>query len=224
MSQPSSSQPGSSQPAPPPASTPWLLVSQARDESSLGQQVEVRGWVRTRRDSKGGFSFIEINDGSCFGNLQIVADAQLENYESVIKSLAVGSSIAASGSLQASQGQGQATELIASSLRLIGNAPSDFPLQKKRHSFEKLREWAHLRPRTNSFGAVTRVRNRLSYQRASILPGGVFLLRQYADHYGQRLRRGGADVPRYHTAPRSLAADRWQGRSFTRLLWQARLF
>ncbi|MEZ6078379.1 MAG: amino acid--tRNA ligase-related protein [Pirellulaceae bacterium] len=87
----------------------------------------------------------------------------LDNYEAEISSLSVGSSIVAVGTLKASQGRGQATELAASSVQLIGDAPSDYPLQKKRHSFEKLREWAHLRPRTNSFGALTRVRNRLSF-------------------------------------------------------------
>ncbi|MFK7737170.1 MAG: asparagine--tRNA ligase [Pirellulaceae bacterium] len=141
----------------------WIPVSDARNADNVGQEAEVRGWVRTRRDSKGGFSFIEINDGSCFANLQIIADGELENYESVITSLSVGSSIVAKGTLKASEGKGQATELQASEVRLIGDAPSDFPLQKKRHSFEKLREWAHLRPRTNSFGALTRVRNRLAY-------------------------------------------------------------
>lgn len=141
----------------------WIPVSQARDAANVGKEVELRGWVRTRRDSKGGFSFIEINDGSCMANLQIIADSDLENYESEITSLSVGSSIVASGELKASQGKGQATELQASSVRLIGDAPSDYPLQKKRHSFEKLREWAHLRPRTNSFGAITRVRNQLAY-------------------------------------------------------------
>ncbi len=140
-----------------------MSINAAREAGSVGQQVEIRGWVRTRRDSKGGFSFIEVNDGSCFGTLQIIADATLENYEGVIKSLSVGSSIVAQGTLKASQGQGQSTELAADNVRLIGDAPSDFPLQKKRHSFEKLREWAHLRPRTNSFGALTRVRNRLSF-------------------------------------------------------------
>ncbi|MEM8733380.1 MAG: asparagine--tRNA ligase [Planctomycetota bacterium] len=141
----------------------WIPVSKAREAQSVGSEVEVRGWVRTRRDSKGGFSFIEINDGSCFGNLQIIADGKLENYDSVITSLSVGSSIVATGELKESQGKGQATELHASAVRLVGDAPSDYPLQKKRHSFEKLREWAHLRPRTNSFGALTRVRNRLAY-------------------------------------------------------------
>lgn len=141
----------------------WISVDEARDAGRVGEQVELRGWVRTRRDSKGGFSFIEVNDGSCFGNVQIVADKELPNYESDILTLSVGSSIVASGELKASQGKGQSTELAASSLRVLGDAPADYPLQKKRHSFEKLREWAHLRPRTNSFGAVTRLRNRLAY-------------------------------------------------------------
>ncbi|HBE66707.1 MAG TPA: asparagine--tRNA ligase [Planctomycetaceae bacterium] len=141
----------------------WISVDEARDAGRVGEQVELRGWVRTRRDSKGGFSFIELNDGSCFGNVQIIADQSLPNYEADILTLSVGSSIVASGELKASQGKGQSTELAASSLRVLGDAPADYPLQKKRHSFEKLREWAHLRPRTNSFGAVTRLRNRLAY-------------------------------------------------------------
>ncbi len=140
----------------------WITVKQARDAASIGQRAEVRGWVRTRRDSKGGFSFIELNDGSCLSNLQIIADQSLDNYESVVRGLSVGSSIVATGEIKPSQGRGQATELVADAIRLIGAAPPEYPLQKKRHSFEKLREWAHLRPRTNSFGAVTRVRNQLA--------------------------------------------------------------
>ena len=142
----------------------WLSVKATQDAAHIGREIEVRGWVRTRRDSKGGFSFIELNDGSCFGNLQIVAESNLPNYASEITSLPVGSSIIARGLLKKSEGQGQATELAATSLRIIGLAdPNDYPLQKKRHTLEKLREWAHLRPRTNSFGAVTRVRNRLAF-------------------------------------------------------------
>jgi asparaginyl-tRNA synthetase len=142
---------------------PWISVAAAREQAAIGREVEVRGWVRTRRDSKGGFSFIEVNDGSCLDNLQIIADASLPNYSSDIANLSVGSSIVASGQLKASQGGGQATELAAQSLEVIGLAdPQSYPLQKKRHTFEKLREWAHLRPRTNSFGALARVRNQLS--------------------------------------------------------------
>ncbi|MCC6509215.1 MAG: asparagine--tRNA ligase [Pirellulaceae bacterium] len=141
----------------------WISVAAARDAAQVGAHVEIRGWVRTRRDSKGGFSFIEVNDGSALANLQIIAEASLPNYDSDIANLSVGSSIVASGELKASQGAGQATELVAHSVRVIGVAdPATYPLQKKRHSYEKLREWAHLRPRTNSFGALTRVRNQLS--------------------------------------------------------------
>ncbi len=135
-------------------------VAQARQEASIGKQACLQGWVRTRRDSKAGFSFIEINDGSSQGNIQIIADAELENYESEIKNLTAGCSISAIGELKASGGKGQSTELHASQVTVHGWAdPDTYPLQKKRHSFEKLREWAHLRPRTNTFGAVARVRN-----------------------------------------------------------------
>ena len=144
--------------------TQWLSIKQARQSESIGQTVEIRGWVRTRRDSKGGFSFIEVNDGSCFGNLQIVADGSLPNYQTEIVTLSVGSSVVITGEIKASVGQGQATEMAASLVHVTGIASAtDYPLQKKQHTFEKLREWAHLRPRTNTFGAVARVRNRLSY-------------------------------------------------------------
>ena len=142
----------------------WISIKQARSSDSIGKTVEVRGWVRTRRDSKGGFSFIEVNDGSCFGNLQIVADGSLPNYQSEITSLTVGSSVKIAGEIKESQGKGQSTEMVASNVQITGLASAtDYPLQKKQHTFEKLREWAHLRPRTNTFGAVTRVRNQLSF-------------------------------------------------------------
>lgn len=144
--------------------TPWVSIEEARRGESVGRMVQVRGWVRTRRDSKGGFSFIELNDGSSFGNLQVVADGKLSNYEADVLTLTVGSSVVVEGELKASQGQGQSTELAASALRVMGLASAtDYPLQKKQHTFEKLREWAHLRPRTNTFGAVTRVRDRISF-------------------------------------------------------------
>jgi asparaginyl-tRNA synthetase len=146
------------------ADFPWLSVSEARQEQAIGKQVEVRGWVRTRRDSKGGFSFIEINDGSCLGNIQAIADQSLPNYEAEILQLSVGSSVKVAGEVVASQGGKQATELKASSVVVTGHAdPQEYPLQKKRHTLEKLREWAHLRPRTNTISAVARVRNRISF-------------------------------------------------------------
>lgn len=137
-----------------------ISVRDARQATAIGQQVLVRGWVRTRRDSKGGFSFLEVNDGSCLGNLQVIADSSLANYESEIKELAGGASVAVEGTISASVGGGQATELKARKVTVLGTVdPEEYQLQKKRHSFEKLREWAHLRPRTNTFGAIARVRN-----------------------------------------------------------------
>ncbi len=141
-----------------------LSVAAARDAASIGAECLVQGWVRTRRDSKGGFSFIEVNDGSCLANLQVIADAELSNYESDVKHLTAGCSISVRGEVKPSGGKGQATEVHAAEVFLHGTAdPEHYPLQKKRHSFEKLREWAHLRPRTNAIGAVMRVRSRLSF-------------------------------------------------------------
>jgi asparaginyl-tRNA synthetase len=125
--------------------------------------VLVRGWLRTRRESKAGLSFLEVNDGSCLRNLQVVAYATLPNYHTEIQRLTTGCSLEVVGELVESPGSGQAVELKASEIRLIGSAdPREYPLQKKRHSFEFLREIAHLRSRTNTFGAVLRVRHTLS--------------------------------------------------------------
>ena len=140
-----------------------LSVAVARKESSIGRQVLLQGWVRTRRDSKAGFSFLELNDGSCMANIQIICDGDLPNYGAEIKKLTAGCSVSVNGEVKPSGGKGQATELHATSVTVHGWAdPEQYPLQKKRHSFEKLREWAHLRPRTNTFGAVARVRNTIS--------------------------------------------------------------
>ena len=143
--------------------TDWIDIADARRAAAIGRDVEVRGWVRTRRDSKGGFSFIEVNDGSSLGNLQVVAPGELSNYASDVQKLTSGCSVVVRGTVQESPAKGQATELHASDVRVVGWAdPEAYPLQKKRHSFEKLREWAHLRPRTNTLGAVMRVRDRIS--------------------------------------------------------------
>jgi asparaginyl-tRNA synthetase len=121
------------------------------------------GWVRTRRDSKGGFSFIELNDGSCLRGLQVIADRTLANYEEDVLRLQTGCAVRAEGTLAPSPGKGQSVELKAEQIKVLGWAdPEDYPLQKKRHSFEFLRTIAHLRPRTNTFGAVARIRNELS--------------------------------------------------------------
>ena len=137
-----------------------ISIADARSAEAIGKQAILQGWVRTRRDSKGGFSFIELNDGSCFGNIQVIADADLPNYEAEIKKLSAGCSVKIQGLVKESGGKGQVTEVQAESVQVYGWAdPEEYPLQKKRHSMEKLREWAHLRPRTNTFGAVARVRN-----------------------------------------------------------------
>jgi asparaginyl-tRNA synthetase len=125
-----------------------------------GESVSVAGWVRTRRDSKQSFSFIELNDGSCMANLQVVVDADVPGYAETIKQATTGASIAVTGELKQSPGAKQRVELQARTLELLGGADADeYPLQKKRHSFEFLREIAHLRPRTNTFGAIARLRN-----------------------------------------------------------------
>lgn len=140
-----------------------ISVADARKADAVGKTVLLRGWVRTRRDSKGGFSFIELNDGSCQGNVQVVAPGELPNYEAVVKHLHTGSSVAIEGEVKASPAKGQATEVLASKVERIGDAPAEtYPLQKKGHSFEFLRGIAHLRPRTNTFGAVARLRHQVS--------------------------------------------------------------
>ena len=139
-----------------------LTVREARRADSVGRRVALQGWIRTRRDSKGGFSFLELNDGSCLANIQIIADGDLPNYEAEIKRLTAGCSVTVRGEIKPSGGKGQTIELHAAEVMVHGWAdPEHYPLQKKRHSFEKLRQWAHLRPRTNTFGAVARVRNRI---------------------------------------------------------------
>lgn len=128
-----------------------------------GQEVNIAGWIRTRRDT-GSFSFLEINDGSCLKNIQIIADEALGNYDEEIKKLSAGCSVLVAGQLNESPAKGQAIEVHAQSVIVVGWAdPEQYPLQKKRHTFEFLREISHLRPRTNALGAVSRVRSRLSY-------------------------------------------------------------
>ena len=146
-----------------------LSVKDARNTAAIGQQAALNGWIRTRRDSKGGFSFLELNDGSCLANIQIIADANLPNYESEVKQLSPGCSVTVCGEVKPSGGKEQATEVHAREIVVHGWAdPELYPLQKKRHSFEKLREWAHLRPRTNTFGAVARVRTQP--RRSTVVP------------------------------------------------------
>jgi asparaginyl-tRNA synthetase len=129
-----------------------------------GAEVTIKGWVRTRRDSKAGLSFIHVSDGSSFHPLQVVASSELANYENEVLRLTSGASLIATGVIAESLGKGQSVELRASSIEVVGlvDDPETYPIQPKAHSFEYLREVAHLRPRTNTFGAVTRVRHALS--------------------------------------------------------------
>jgi asparaginyl-tRNA synthetase len=140
-----------------------ITVADARRVESIGRQVTLHGWVRTRRDSKGGFSFLELNDGSSQGNVQVVAPGELPNYDSEIKHLHTGASVVVEGEVKASPAKGQPTEVHARRVERIGDAdPETYPLQKKGHTFEFLRTIAHLRPRTNTFGAIARLRHQVS--------------------------------------------------------------
>jgi asparaginyl-tRNA synthetase len=139
------------------------LIKHVLGCDDFGSVVTVAGWIRTRRDSKGGFSFLELNDGSSFDSVQIIADGSLPNYRSEVQQLHTGAAVSVTGELVESPGAGQQVELRASKVVVHGMVdPEKYPLQKKRISYERLRELAHLRPRTNTFGAIARVRNALA--------------------------------------------------------------
>ena len=143
---------------------PLIRIASLLRDGQPGTTLITKGWVRTRRDSKNGFSFIELNDGSCLKNLQIVVENTVPGYETSIKDVTTGASVAIEGTLKESPGKGQRIELHATSLTVLGVADATtYPLQKKGHSMEFLREIAHLRPRTNTFSAVARVRNCISW-------------------------------------------------------------
>jgi asparaginyl-tRNA synthetase len=131
---------------------------------AIGQQLTVKGWLRSKRDSKAGISFLAIHDGSCFDAIQAVVPAELENYESELLKLSTGCAVVVSGELVESQGKGQSVEIHASAVEVVGwvDDAETYPIAKKRHSFEYLRGQAHLRPRTNTIGAITRVRTTLA--------------------------------------------------------------
>lgn len=138
------------------------LLAHASD--ALGSATRLQGWVRTRRDSKAGLSFIQLSDGSCFASMQIVAPSDLPNYEEDVLRLTSGCSIIVEGEVVESRGKGQTVEVKANRIEVVGmvDDPDTYPVSPKQHSFEYLREVAHLRPRTNTFGAVGRVRNCLA--------------------------------------------------------------
>ena len=140
-----------------------IPIKEALSGTEIGSQVRIAGWVRTLRSSKGGFSFVSLNDGSSLASIQVVADGALPNYDSEILHLTAGCSVEVSGKIVESRGKGQTVEVHADQVRIIGTAdPESYPIQQKRHTFEFLRTQAHLRPRTNTFGAVTRVRSAVS--------------------------------------------------------------
>ncbi|MBU1621497.1 MAG: asparagine--tRNA ligase [Gammaproteobacteria bacterium] len=130
----------------------------------VGDTVTVKGWIRTKRDSKAGISFLAVHDGSCFDAVQAVAPADLNNYENEIKRLTTACSVIVTGTVAKSEGQGQAFEIQASTVEVVGwvENPDTYPMAPKRHSMEYLREQAHLRARTNMVGAITRVRHCLA--------------------------------------------------------------
>ncbi len=141
-----------------------MVVDALAGRVPVGSQVTVKGWIRTRRDSKAGLSFLTVHDGSCFDPIQVVAPNTLANYEDEILRITAGCSVIVQGELVESQGKGQAFEVQASSIEIVGwvDDPDTYPIAAKRHTFEYLREVAHLRPRTNTFGAVARVRHCLA--------------------------------------------------------------
>ena len=131
---------------------------------AVGSAITVEGWVRTRRDSKAGLSFIQLHDGSCFEPIQVIAEASLPNYKDEILHLTTHCAVRVIGVLVASQGKGQSVEVKADRIEVVGMVedPDTYPISSKRHTFEYLRTVAHLRPRTNTFGAIARVRHCLS--------------------------------------------------------------
>ncbi len=139
-------------------------IAELLESTDFGSEVHILGWVRTKRESKGGFCFLEINDGSSIKNIQVLAEERLANYTEEILKLTTGCSVTVKGVLVESPGKGQKVEVQATDVKTIGwTEPDTYPLQKKKHSFEYLRTIAHLRPRTNTFGAVARIRNAMSY-------------------------------------------------------------
>lgn len=140
---------------------PLRIADLLAGKAAVDSTVTVKGWVRTRRDSKAGFSFINLHDGSCFDGIQVIAEQTLPNYQAEILKLGAGCSISVTGILVTSQGKEQAVEVKAEQLTVLGwvDDPETYPIAKKRHTFEYLRSVAHLRPRTNTFGAMARIRN-----------------------------------------------------------------
>jgi asparaginyl-tRNA synthetase len=146
------------------ASNTASITALLRGDASINSTVTVKGWVRSKRDSKAGISFIAVHDGSCFDAIQAVVPSELDNYTTDVLPITTGCAVIIEGTLVASQGKGQSVEIQASRVEVVGlvDDPETYPIAKKRHTFEYLRTVAHLRPRTNTFGAITRVRTTLA--------------------------------------------------------------
>lgn len=140
------------------------IASALKGDIPVGNTVTVRGWIRSKRDSKAGFSFLAIHDGSCFDSIQAVAPNGLKNYQEEVLHITTGCAVSVTGELVKSEGKGQSLEIQAQAVEVVGRVedPETYPIAKKRHTFEYLRTVAHLRPRTNTFGAITRVRTTLA--------------------------------------------------------------
>jgi len=142
-----------------------MVAAALKDQAQIGQVIEVRGWIRSKRDSKAGISFLAIHDGTCFDPIQAVVPNELSNYDTEVLQITTGCSVIVKGELVASEGKGQSVEIQATSVEVVGwvDDPETYPVAKKRHTFEYLRTVAHLRPRTNTFSAMSRVRATLSH-------------------------------------------------------------
>ena len=186
----------------------WTTIKNifAAPEPLLKQTLEVRGWIRTQRESKN-FAFIELNDGSCFKNLQVVYGDELGNFNAVAK-FPLGSSLKITGQLVPSPAAGQPFELKAETIEAIGLSALDYPLQKKRHGFEFLRTIPHLRPRTNTFMAVFRVRSLVAYAMHKFFHERGFVYVHTPIITASDAEGAGRDVPRHHPGPQEPAAGR----------------
>ncbi|GHA12103.1 asparagine--tRNA ligase [Arenicella chitinivorans] len=197
-----------------------------RGAVALNEQVVIKGWVRTRRTSKAGISFVAVHDGSCFDPIQVVVPDSLANYESDVVHLGAGCAVIATGTLVASEGQGQSVEIQASEIEVVGlvEEPDKYPIAKKRHTFEYLRSQAHLRPRTNAIGAITRVRNTLAntihnyfYQRGYHWVNTPIITASDAEGAGELFRVSTLDLanlPRTDKGEIDYAQDFFGGESF----------
>jgi asparaginyl-tRNA synthetase len=143
---------------------PVSIASALKGKIPVGEIITIRGWIRSKRDSKAGFSFLSVHDGSAFDAIQAVAPSELPNYQDEVLHITTGCSVIVTGELVESEGKGQALEVKASQVQVLGwvDDPEAYPIAKKRHTFEYLRTVSHLRPRTNTFGAITRVRTSLA--------------------------------------------------------------